>query len=167
MEPTILAGDHFFVSTSNELPKRKEIVVYRQNGQVYIKRVVGLPGDTLEMRGGVLVVDGDSVREPYARHAGEESVSDPDFEWQRRFVPGFSARRVYHPTLTFWGPILIPTGKYFLLGDNRGYSADSRYGGFVEARDIFARPGLIYFSKDRQSGDVRWSRIARAIPDST
>jgi signal peptidase I len=167
MEPTILAGDYFIAMASSAAPRRKELVVYRLAGQVYTKRVVGLPGDTLAMSAGVLVVNSDTVREPYARHDGEESGTDSAFAWQQGFLavklpPGLR----YVPTVTFWGPILVPPGKYFVLGDNRGMSADSRYTGFINRADIFARPRFIYFSKDRSSGGIRWSRIGRSIPDT-
>ena len=167
MAPTILAGDYVIVIGSHNVPKRKEIVVYRLKGQPYIKRVVGLPGDTLAMSDGVLVLNGDSVAEPYAVHFGEEAVESPDFSWQRHFLAPSANRFRYHPSLTSWGPLVVPAGNYFLLGDNRAESADSRYTGFIDAASIFARPKLIYFSKDRHTGDIRWNRIGRAIRDTT
>ncbi len=166
MEPTLLSGDYFIASLSNAAPKRKEIVVYRLLGQVYTKRVVGLPGDTLSMTNGILIVNGDSLAEPYAHHTGEESGTAPEFEWQRRFVTAIPPGLKYVPTLTYWGPIVIPSRKYFVLGDNRGMSADSRYTGFVDSTDIFARPRFVYFSKDRSSGRIRWSRIGHSFPDT-
>jgi signal peptidase I len=166
MEPTILSGDYFYATRSSAAPRRKEIVVYRLRGQVYTKRVLGLPGDTLAMRNGVLLVNADSLAEPYAQHTDEKSGTAPDFEWQRRFVTGIPPGLRYVPTLTYWGPIVIPPEKYFVLGDNRGMSADSRYTGFVDRGSIFARPRFIYFSKDRSSGRIRWSRIGHAIRDT-
>ncbi len=166
MEPTLLPGDYFIASGSAAAPVRKEIVVYRTRGQVLIKRILGLPGDTLAMRAGVLLVNGDSLPEPYALHEGEQSGSDPSFAWQRRFLLSSGDSLRYHPTVAFWGPIVVPTAKYFVLGDNRGESADSRYYGFVDRSEIFARPRFIYFSKDRHSGRIRWNRIGRAIKDS-
>jgi signal peptidase I len=166
MEPTILPGDYFFVVGSSKAPARKEIVVYRLNGQAYTKRVLGIPGDTISMRAGTLIVNGTTVVEPYARHDGEQSGTAPEFSWQRRFLtnPGDSLR--YHPTLTDWGPIVVPAGKYFILGDYRAESADSRYTGFIDGVNIFARPTFIYFSRDRHSGTIRWNRVGRAIKGS-
>jgi signal peptidase I len=166
MEMTILSGDYFIATPSSDDAKRKEIVVYNRRGQTYVHRVLGLPGDTIAMRNRVVVVNGDSIAEPYAQHFLEESRADAAFAWQRRFVPGFGLRRTYAPTLTDWGPIVIPPGQYFLLGDNRGQAADSRYDGFVDRRDIFARPRFIYFSKSRSTGEVRWRRIGQSIADS-
>jgi len=163
MEPTILPGDYFFVVSSSDAPAHKEVVVYRLGVQVYTKRVEGIPGDTLSMTAGTLIVNGEPVAEPYARHDGEESLTVPEFNWQRRFLtnPRDSVR--YHPTLTDWGPIVVPAGKYFILGDYRAESADSRYTGFIDRVNIFARPTFIYFSRDRHGGGVRWNRIGRSI----
>ena len=166
MEPTLLAGDYFVATSSTRAPRRSEIVVYRENGNAFTKRVVGLPGDTLAMSNAVLFVNGDSQPEAYARHFGEESVTNAAFSWQARFLPHVADRSRYHPTLTFWGPIVVPPDKYFVLGDNRGQSADSRYNGFVDRRSIFARPQFIYFSKSRATGDIRWNRVGRSIRDS-
>jgi signal peptidase I len=166
MEPTLLAGDYFLATSSTGAPRRREIVVYRQNGEVFAKRVVGLPGDTLGMSNAILVVNGDSQPEAYARHYGEEPVTNAAFSWQARFLPHVADRSRYHPTLTSWGPIVVPPDKYFVLGDNRGQSTDSRYNGFVDRTSIFARPQFIYFSKSRATGDIRWNRIGRSIRDS-
>jgi signal peptidase I len=166
MEPTILPGDYFFVVSSSNAPARKEIVAYSLNGQVYTKRVLGIPGDTLSMRAGTLMVNGDKVDEPYARHDGERSLGAPEFNWQRRFLTNLGDSLRYHPTLTDWGPIVVPGRKYFILGDHRAESADSRYTGFIDAIHIFGRPTFIYFSRDRDSGQIRWNRIGRAIKDN-
>jgi signal peptidase I len=163
MEPTILPGDYFFVVSSNEAPARQEIVVYRRGGQVFVKRVVGIPGDTLSMKAGTLIVNGRAVDEPYARHDGEQSLTAPEFNWQRRFLgnPRDSVR--YRPTLIEWGPIVVPASNYFILGDFRAESADSGYSGFIDGANIFGRPSFIYFSRDRHGGGIRWKRIGRAI----
>src|SRR2546430_9681048 len=158
MEPTILAGDYIFVRFSTDKPRRQELLAYRRAEVAYIKRVVGLPGDTLSMRNGILFVNGDSIPEPYASHVGEESVADTSFGWQRSFLVRHSDSGRYHPTLTFWGPIVLPERAYFVLGDNRGNSADSRFTGPLNESDFFARPVFIYFSRDRRTGKIRWGR---------
>ena len=135
-------------------------------GLPYIKRVLGLPGDTLSMREGVLTANGRSIAEPYASHGIERSVTDPAFSWQRSFLARVSDSSRYHPTLTTWGPIVLPPDNYFVLGDNRGESADSRYMGFVGETDIFAHPIFIYFSQDRETGKIRWNRVGMRLRDS-
>jgi signal peptidase I len=163
MEPTLLSGDYFFVAASTEPPARHEIVVYHHNGLALIKRVAGIPGDTVSMRAGRLFVNGARMDEPFAQHQAEDPGSAPEFAWQRPFLVTPRDSLKYFPTSTNWGPLTIPAGKYLILGDNRGKSFDSRYTGFVDGDDIFARPTFIYFSLDREAGKVRWNRIGRAI----
>jgi len=163
MAPTILAGDYVYVAHSFDSPHRQEIVAYHWHGLPYMKRVVGLPGDTLSMRAGVLFVNGTALNEPYASHATEKLTFDPAFQWQRGFLLHAVDSAVYHPTLTYWGPIVLPADSYFILGDNRGESADSRYTGPVNGEDIFARAVVIYFSQDRVTGAIRWNRIGMEI----
>jgi len=167
MEPTIVAGDYVLAAFMFRPPARKEVIIYSLRGLPYVKRVLGLPGDTLSMRDGVLVLNGRPVVEPYASHRAETARMDSSFRWQRRFLEREQDSTSYHPTLTTWGAIVLPPDNYFVLGDNRGESADSRYTGFVRRAEIFARPLFIYFSRDRQSGKIRWGRIGIPVRDST
>ena len=159
MEPTLLAGDFILAKPLRRAPERGDIVVYRRRGLVFMKRVVGLPADTLSMQNGTLFVNGHSVAEPYASHRHEGSLFDQDFLWQREYVAPGVDRATYHPTLTSWGPIVVPSRAYFVLGDNRGESADSRYTGFIPADSAIQRPTVIYLSRDRETGHIRWDRI--------
>src|SRR5882724_4819403 len=159
MEPTLLQGDFILAKPFRRAPERGDIVVYRRRGLAFMKRVVGLPADTLSMQNGTLLVNGLSVAEPYASHRHEGSLFDQDFLWQREYVAPGVDRVTYHPTLTFWGPIVVPPRAYFVLGDNRGESADSRYTGFVPADSAIQRPTVIYLSRDRETGHIRWDRI--------
>jgi signal peptidase I len=159
MEPTLLQGDFILAKPLRRAPERGDIVVYRRRGLVFMKRVVGLPADTLSMQNGTLLVNGLSVAEPYASHRHEGSLFDQDFLWQREYLAPGVDRATYHPTLTFWGPIVVPLRAYFVLGDNRGESADSRYTGFVPADSAIQRPTVIYLSRDRETGHIRWDRI--------
>ncbi len=159
MEPTLLAGDYILAKPLRRAPSRGQIVIYRRRHGAWVKRIVGLPGDTVAMQAGALSVNGYPISEPYASHAHERSVFDRDFVWQRRFLAGTVDTSAYHPTTTFWGPIVIPPGNYFVLGDNRPESADSRYTGFVVADSVVQRPLFVYFSRDPQTHVVRWSRI--------
>ena len=165
MEPTLLRGDFILAKPLRRAPERGEIVVYQRRGVAFIKRVVGLPADTLSMQNGTLFVNGHSVTEPYASHRLERSLFDQDFLWQRDYVASGIDAATYHPTLTYWGPIVVPPREYFLLGDNRGESADSRYIGFVSADSVIQRPTIIYLSRDRQTGHIRWARIGTVLND--
>jgi signal peptidase I len=165
MAPALVAGDHVYaVPRRGGVVQPGDIIVYRKWGTGYIKRVAGIGGDTLAMRAGVLSVNQIPVREPYAIHAGEGETGDRRFAWQHAVVPD-SARAAYTPTVATWGPFIVPGGEYFLLGDNRGESIDSRYTGFVPDSEVVARPVVIFFSRDPVTKKVRWERIGRRVGD--
>jgi signal peptidase I len=190
MERTLLAGDFLFVNKAVygaqipgtkarlpgfESPRRGDVIVfaYPKNPELnYVKRVIGLPGDTVEMRGGEVRVNGDPLAERYVQRVDPgHDVYDPEFNWQRDYLlGGASVARNYHPTRDTWGPLVVPAGRYFVLGDNRDNSADSRYWGFVGAAAIKGRPLVVYFSYDREAHDalpwltdIRWHRLGSII----
>ena len=133
-----------------------------------VKRVVGTPGDTLEMRDNVLYRNQVPRNEAFAQHV--DSMSDPaDPEmraWQIEYLIQGVERDTYRPTRGTWGPIVVPAGQYFVMGDNRDNSYDSRYWGFVDRRVIRGRPLFVYYSFDHDSWRalpfltaIRWGRI--------
>jgi signal peptidase I len=177
-------------------PRRGEVVVFKSPYQAdeaargepatptLVKRLVGAPGDTLHMRAGVLHVNG--VPRPQGRRAAANWVGEPNatsdlFAWQHRIE--LKGTRFGEPpavpTLDNWGPLLIPQRFYFMMGDNRYCSKDSRYWGIVPRENIRGRPMFVYFSyrpnpREGESldcnpdvserplpfiTDVRWSRI--------
>ena len=190
MEDTLLVGDFLLVNKmvygaeipgtgvrlpAFDPPEHGDIVVFsppaaaRQAANTnYVKRIVGLPGDTLLMVEGVLYRNGSQVVEPYAHHTRPyEDPRSPQFDWQRSHVAD-SGRRVsdYRPTRDNWGPITVPDNNYFVMGDNRDNSEDSRYWGFVPDESVKGRPWIIYFSYDRNKiapfpwlTEIRWSRL--------
>lgn len=142
MERTVLIGDHLIVSrigydagipfTAYHVPlwrepKRQQIIVFRaplpeQGYPDFIKRCIGLPGDTIEIRAGVVYANGKPLVEPY-RH-------DPP-----------------NPS-EFRGPWHVPADQFFMMGDNRENSNDSRFWGFVPRANIIGTPVVIYMSID-------------------
>lgn len=156
-------------------PERGDVIVFNpphEPAKNYVKRVVGEPGDVLEMRDKVLYVNGQPQRESYARHVdGLGDRVHPKMGWQKRYlISTLVASDEYRPSRDTWGPISVPPDRYFVLGDNRDNSEDSRYWGFVSREAIRGRPWVVYYSFDpRGEGGaawlrhIRWERIGRPI----
>lgn len=190
MENTLLVGDFLLVNkavygaqlpgTSLGLPAfgtptRGDVVVFRpphEPDKNYVKRLVGVPGDTLSMQDKVLYINGEPQAEPYVQHIDPlgQPVHLPEMQWQRSYLaPGVDPDQ-YRPTRDTWGPIVVPEGYYFVLGDNRDDSEDSRYWGFVEASAIKGKPLFIYYSFNPNVlrpfpwvTEIRWDRIGDTI----
>lgn len=189
MEGTLLVGDFLLVNKllyGAEVPLLKErlpavrepragdVIVFQwpeDPTKNFVKRLVGLPGDTVEMRRGVLYRNRIEQREGYALHRDEGfDPAGEDFRWQRDFVaPGVDVRR-YHPSRNNWGPLVVPPRQYFVLGDNRDNSLDSRYWGFVPDTLVRGSPIFVYYSYSPDSGrtfdwltNVRWQRLGELI----
>lgn len=189
MEGTLLVGDFLLVNKllygaevpffKKKMPALREpqlgdVVVFQwpeDPTKNFVKRLVGMPGDTIEMREGTLIRNRSEQRELYASH--REIDFDPatdDFRWQRDFLaPGVDPRR-YHPSRNNWGPLIVPAEHYFMLGDNRDNSLDSRYWGFVSDTLVRGSPILVYYSYAPDSGAtfdwltrVRWQRLGELI----
>lgn len=163
MEDTLLIGDHLFVnrfifgqaSSSWERrllplrePRRGDIVVFRSPERPtldLVKRLIGLPGDTIEIRNKQLFINGQPAMESaYVR------FKDPFTYPAAPFLDEIRRRR------DNFGPVTVPEGHYFCLGDNRDHSQDSRYWGMVPRRYLKGRPFLIYWSYGGETSDGSW-----------
>lgn len=188
MENTLLVGDFLLVNKAVygvqvpgtqvrlpafDAPKRGDVVVFlppHDPGKNYVKRLVGLPGDTLRMINKVLYVNGERQDEPYVRHIDlGGDVYSPSMLWQREHLaPGIDPM-TYRPSRDNWGPIVVPPGRYFVLGDNRDDSDDSRYWGFVDGAAVRGQPLFVYYSFDPTLRPfpwvtgIRWERIGEFI----
>jgi signal peptidase I len=189
MEGTLLVGDFLLVNklvygaevpfTNRKLPAVRaprigDVVVFEypvDRNKNYVKRLVGTASDTLEMKAGVLFRNGLAQVEPYALHdVHNRDLMHPDFQWQREFVaPSVDVRR-YHPSRNDWGPLVVPPGHYFVLGDNRDFSEDSRYWGFVPDSLMLGSPIVVYYSYAPDTSrafdwltGVRWARLGDVI----
>ena len=188
MENTLLIGDFLFVNKALygaevplvhtrlpavREPHRGDILVFdsvEEEGLKVVKRLIGMPGDTLAMEAGQLYRNGQRVDEPYVLHADQHRSEDPVQrakmrEWQ---IPHLVQRdtATYQPDLQEWGPIVVPADSFFMMGDNRDSSYDGRYWGFLPRGNVRGRPLIVYFSYDQNSWKslpfltaVRWGRI--------
>jgi signal peptidase I len=186
MERTLLIGDFLFVNkalygaeiplTGLHLPafrepRRDDLVIFKSVEEprlTVVKRLVGMPGDTLSMEDDRLFVNGVAAQEPWViRTDPLTDHEDPKMRaWQSRYlVPGRDLS-TYRPTLKNWGPIIVPADSFFVMGDNRDNSYDSRYWGFLGRDRIRGRPLIIYFSYDPDGvlplpllTAIRWKRL--------
>ncbi|HXI19938.1 MAG TPA: signal peptidase I [Gemmatimonadales bacterium] len=188
MEHTLLVGDVLFVArplygaevplTRMRLPAMREprhgdLVVFRSvetPGLEVVKRVIGLPGDTLAMRQGVVLRDGRPMAEPYVVRDRPDQADPPAARRQMRAwqEPRLVARPagVYDPDRNNWGPVVVPRDSLFVMGDNRDHSYDGRYWGFLPRGNVDGEPLLVYYSYDPGSWRplplftaVRWRRL--------
>jgi len=175
MEPSLLVGDRLFVDKLVYSPSlgaleqillakravaRGDVVVFKAPGDParnFVKRVVALPGETVEVRGQRVLVDGRPIEEPYAHFGAPELPPDhPDYglRWER--------------TLEDRGPRQVPREQFFVLGDNRDWSSDSRFWGCLPRNRIEGQALLIYWSAGGEAGPdrartLRWERVFRPV----
>lgn len=159
MLQTLLVGDHLLASKftyglkipfthtyfyKGSEPQRGDVIIFEYPNDPsvdYIKRVVGLPGDVIEVRNKQLFRNGEKIRESYVR---------------------FTDGNRMEPVRDNYGPVTVPPNKYFVMGDNRDNSADSRFWGFVDRSAIVAKAWRLYWSWAGIS-DIRWDRIGKSI----
>jgi signal peptidase I len=176
MENTVLVGDHLIVSRIGydagipftgwhvplwREPKRQQIIVFRaplpeEGYPDFIKRVVGLPGDHLKIVGGEVYVNGVRLHEPYTVHdpnaASFPSENYPPsdiYTMDGRLTPDWAQKMSTHVVN---GELVVPPNEYFMMGDNRDNSNDSRFWGFVPRENIIGTPLIIYMSINAPAG---------------
>lgn len=157
-------------------PQRGDIVVFEyplDRSLDYVKRCVAVGGDTVEMRDKILYVNHIPQDEIFAQHLdslisrGDSRPFDSNqFSWQYEFLTDEAKGRYrghYQPTRDNFGPLVVPAGRLFCLGDNRDRSSDSRFWGFVDRELIKGRPMILYFSWDQDHWQPRLDRIGHII----
>jgi signal peptidase I len=162
MEPNLLVGDHLLVNkfifapTATPLERtllpmrqieRGDVIVFKfpeEPERDFIKRVIGLPGDTIEVRSRQVFINGSKLEEPYAHYLFP--VGDDE-------NGGLDVRAKY-------GPVTVPEDHYFMMGDNRDNSQDSRYWGFLPAHYVKGRALMIYWSFETPDGMARDNPLA-------
>ena len=187
MKPTILEGDRVYVNklaydlkvpfTTWHLaqwrnPQRGDIVVFYSpyNGQRLVKRVIGLPGDTLELRNEILILNGQPVSYgPIAEELlrGVAPADRASHVFATEQLPGQTHAVAAWPAvraLRDFGPVKVPEGKYFMMGDNRDDSFDSRYWGTVDRQQIVGRATAVVLSFDKKNYWLpRWQRCFSSL----
>lgn len=174
MEPTLLVGDFLLVNKEVSRDRwltaptyqihRGDLVVFHypvDPDMHLVKRVVGLPGERVRLRGGRAYINGQPIDEPYLifKSAGSDRYRD-DFPRMDSADPNIDSRWwVQLRSLIHDGEITVPPDAFFVLGDNRNDSADSRYWGFVPRAAIVGKPFLIYFSVKTPDGRPSDSRL--------
>jgi signal peptidase I len=207
MEDTLLIGDHVFVNREQFAPPthwlgpllpyrdihRGDIVVFlspEEQGLFVVKRIMGVPGDHIHLRDGVVYRNGEKLVEPQVRH--KVANYDP----YRDNFPAVPPSEMYNVRNEKWtqelpshlegGDIVVPSDSYFAMGDNRDVSYDSRYWGFIPRKNVIGRPMFVYWSfvtppdqyQMRSAGDrlgflahiiihffdeTRWSRTLKLV----
>jgi len=183
MENTLLIGDHVFVNRIQFAPKSswmgpllpyrdphfRDIVVFLHPAPEYagtyvVKRIIGVPGDRIHLRNGVVYRNGQALDEPYVLHD-----ADRPYDEYRNNFPAISPTdndglspiwRYDVQNYIHDGDLVVPPGHYFAMGDHRGVSLDSRYWGFIPKENIVGRPMFIYWSFETPEDQYRktdWS----------
>lgn len=167
MENTLLIGDHVFVNRMSFSPKTNwmgPVVPYRDPhfgdvvvflspstpGLYVVKRIIGVPGDRIHLRNGVVYRNGVALSEPYVLHDRD----NPADEYRNNFpaIPPSEDYGVYPdwaaslPQYVQGEDLVVPPDHFFAMGDHRGVSLDSRYWGFIPRRNVIGRPMFIYWS---------------------
>lgn len=188
MEESLLVGDFLVVNRAAigsripltglripgySEPRRFDVIVFdppHEPDLKLVKRLIGMPGDTVEMRRRELYINGEAVEEPYVKHVDIGNETHPWMSWQSGHLAPGTDPATYRPTRDDWGPLVIPEDRYFMLGDNREESLDSRYWGLLEGWRLEGRAVFIYFSYNKESyrpfsflREIRWGRIGEPI----
>jgi len=149
MIPTLQVGDHILVNKFIYYfrdPQRGDVIVFKypwDESRDFIKRVIAVGGEEVAMKDRIVFVDGRPLVEPYAIYSEARVPGGPGYEY---------------------GPVVVPRGSLFVMGDNRDNSQDSRFWGFLKSEKIRGKSFLIYWSWDSEKGRLRWWRLGRLIP---
>jgi len=181
LEPTLLVGDFLAVNkfaygfrlpvwekkiipVAN--PKTGEIAIFRwppDPSYDYIKRVIGVPGDKVSYHNKVLTINGKKMQQEFVEYTTDESSGKP-VALYRENLNGIVHNIYIRTDVTAEDfDLEVPAGRYFMMGDNRDDSADSRYWGFVEDKYLRGKAFLVWMSWNGNTDSVRWSKIGRII----
>ena len=189
LEPTLHVGDALFINKALygarvpftnirtpaiREPRQGELVVFEGIEEpvlTIVKRLIGVAGDTVQMRQDSLFRNGEYVPEPYVRHVNLAVGMDHaqrlrSRSWQLPHLVDTVDKENYLPDLRDWGPMIVPDGHVFGMGDNRDASYDGRHWGFLPRENLLGHPMFIYYSYDPDHwrpfpfiSAIRWRRL--------
>lgn len=184
MEKTLLVGDHLVVNREEFAPRthwlgsllpyreirRGDIAVFmspEQPGLILVKRIIGIPGDRIQLRDGVLYRNGEKLNEPYVEHTlGNDGSFSAEYRDDFPSIPPSLLSGVRNerwqkemPLHVRDGEVVVPANAFFAMGDNRDNSYDSRYWGFLPQANVMGRPLVVYwsFQTEEYGPDMDWS----------
>lgn len=145
MYPTLHNGDRMILSKIGDINRFDVVVLKAPDENVeYIKRVIGMPGDTLEMKQGVLYINGKKIEQPF--------INTEALQKQTVFIDDFTLQSLI-------GETKIPEGKYFVMGDNRGVSRDSRMIGLIDRKAIEGKAVFTIWPLNQFGGQKNYSYL--------
>ncbi len=181
LEPTLLVGDFVAVNKwaygirlpvwekkiiTISHPKTGEIAVFRWPPEPtydYIKRVIGVPGDHVTYHNKVLTINGQEMKQTFLEYTTDESSGNTVSKYQEN-LSGVEHDIYVRPDVPAVDiNVTVPAGQYFMMGDNRDDSADSRFWGFVSDEYLRGKASLVWMSWNAKNYNVRWNRIGRMI----
>ena len=181
LEPTLLVGDFVAVNKGAygirlpvwekkimtiSHPKTGEIAVFRWPPEPtydYIKRVIGVPGDHVTYHNKVLTINGQEMKQTFLEYTTDESSGNTVSKYQEN-LNGVEHDIYVRPDVPAVDiNVTVPAGQYFMMGDNRDDSADSRFWGFVSDEYLRGKASLVWMSWNAKTYNVRWNRIGRMI----
>lgn len=174
MKPTILVGDFILVDKywpRNNFSQQGDLIVFKYPKDPtldYIKRCIAVGGDTIEVDNGKVYLNGELEGEMFdlgKKFDPEEGTYVRRTRVKSPFGKTYVVRHYVDKNVELddFDPVIVPEGHYFMMGDNRDNSADSRSWGFLPEENVVGKAGIIYWSWDRVNKKVRWSRIGKAL----
>ncbi|OGP89596.1 MAG: signal peptidase I [Deltaproteobacteria bacterium RBG_19FT_COMBO_43_11] len=164
MVPTLLVGDHLLVNKfiygvkipilrkiiiPITDPKRDDIIVFifpKDRSLDFIKRVIGVGGDKIEIKNKKIFINDEEYKDSHGVYT--DNVIYP---------------AAIQPRRDNFGPVIVPQGSLFVMGDNRDNSKDSRYWGFVDVKDVEGKAIILYWSWNREEKTLRWKRMGKLL----
>ena len=187
MKPTLLEGDFILVNKfcyglrlpilslkmfNISKPRIGDVIVFKHSSnRVLIKRVIGIPGDHIQYINDILYINGKEIKQIYSNNTFDVDVNGfiTPVKLSKEVLYKDTIHNIYlrlNKSIDYgykFTDVIVPENNYFVLGDNRNNSKDSRFWGFVKEQDLLGRAFATWMSWDGHNNDIRWERICRKI----